>query len=186
MQPRLTPPPDYTATAKWLHWLVAGLVFAAFALGVAVMNMRHLSVLKVEVFNWHKWLGVLVLVLSILRLGWRLWYPAPPLPNTVASWEQRTSRYMHYLLYVLCFVAAISGYLFTLAVGFPVVLFGWLPLPAPIGTHPEWKEPLRAAHQFSSYALMMAVALHMGATLKHQVWNRDEVLKRILPRSWTR
>jgi len=93
---------------------------------------------------------------------------------------------MHYLLYLLCFAVVVSGYFFTLAVGFPVVLFGWFPLPVLMGVHPEMKDGLRELHRFLSYALMIAVTIHMAAALKHHWWNRDEVLKRMLPQSWTR
>lgn len=137
-------------------------------------------------FNWHKWLGVLVFAFSVVRWGWRIAYPPPSLPATISAWQRRSSRSMHYLLYLLCLAVVVSGYFFTLAVGFPVVLFGWFPLPVLMGVHPEMKDGLRELHRFLSYALMIAVTIHMAAALKHHWWNRDEVLKRMLPQSWTR
>ncbi|HUG73885.1 MAG TPA: cytochrome b/b6 domain-containing protein, partial [Steroidobacteraceae bacterium] len=56
----------YTRTAVGLHWAVAGLVFAALFMGWTMTSMA-VSPLRLKVYNWHKWVGVTVLTLALLR-----------------------------------------------------------------------------------------------------------------------
>ena len=74
----------YSAPAIVLHWLVALLIFAAFPLGV-YMHELPLSPDKLKLYSYHKWIGVTVLMLVAVRLGWRLTHIPPPLPDGTAS-----------------------------------------------------------------------------------------------------
>ena len=75
----------------------------------------------------------------------------------------------------------ISGYLYTLAAGFPVVWFGLFELPVLIDKNDELKPLLKAVHFWLNMTLAAAVAMHVAAALKHQLIDRDGVLKRMLP-----
>ena len=74
----LETPMRYGYIAILLHWLMAVLIVAAFALGVMMVDIPGLTPTKLRYFSWHKWLGVTVLALAALRLLWRLWQSAPP------------------------------------------------------------------------------------------------------------
>ena len=69
----------YTPTAIALHWLIALGIAGSFALGL-YMHELPLSPTKLKLYSWHKWAGVTLFVLALLRLGWRITHPAPPLP----------------------------------------------------------------------------------------------------------
>ena len=43
---------------------------------------------KLDLFVWHKSIGMLVLALAALRLVWRLGNPAPALPPGTPRWER--------------------------------------------------------------------------------------------------
>ena len=52
---------------------------------------------RAEWFVWHKTLGVVILVASLARLGWRLANPPPPRPADLAQWEKIAKRVVHTL-----------------------------------------------------------------------------------------
>jgi cytochrome b561 len=123
----------YTGTAIALHWLMLLLIAAAFGLGLTMVEIPGITPTKLKFFNWHKWLGVTVFGLAVLRLAWRLWHPAPPLPAAMPGWQRRAAALTHWLLYALIFAIPLSGYFYSLAAGFPVVYLGLIPLPVLIG-----------------------------------------------------
>ncbi len=171
----------FTPTSKWLHWLTALAIVIAFAMGWVMVDIHGLSPTKLKLFNWHKWIGIVALALACARSIWILLFRAPPLPDSLTVIEQRAAHAMHYLLYFICIAVPLSGYVYTLAAGYPVVLFGQWPLPVFMDPHPEWKEALRRVHEVLSYVLGSAVLLHAMAALHHHFFARDEVLSRMLP-----
>jgi len=174
--------PRYTATAIALHWLMALLIIATFTLGLTMVEMPGISPTKLKYFNWHKWAGVTIFGLAVLRLLWRLWHPAPALPASMSPWQRRSAEWMHYLLYVLVFAIPLSGYFYSMAAGFPVVYLGHFPLPVLIERNDALKPVLKNLHYVLNMTLLVAVLAHALAAFKHHFINRDDVLKRILPR----
>jgi len=85
---------------------------------------------------------------------------------------------------VLMFALPLSGYFYSLAVGFPVVYLGLLPLPVLIEPNPALKEPLVMLHHLLAWSIIVLLLVHVGAALKHRFIDRDEVLQRMLP--WQR
>ena len=171
----------YTGTAIALHWLIALLVVANFALGLVMVDIPGLTPAKLRYFSWHKWAGVTVLLLATLRLLWRLMHRAPALPDTMPEWEKSAAHASHFLLYVLLFAVPLSGYFYSLAAGVPVVYFGVIELPVLIGRDPVLKELLQTAHYWLNMLLAATVAVHVLAALKHQFIDHDSVFKRMLP-----
>lgn len=172
---------NYTRTALWLHWLMALLILAMFSLGVAILSMHGLTPSKLKVVTIHKWIGVTVLLLACLRLLWRLFHPAPPLPDSVPAWQKNAANALHMLIYLLLFAVPLSGYLFSLAAGVPVVLFGLIPLPVVIEPDPVLRPLLRSAHFWLNTTLLLSIVMHTAAALKHYFIDRDNVLQRMLP-----
>ncbi len=186
MTPSHTEVTDYTAVAKSLHWLIALGLITAFALGWVMTEIPGITPTKLKYYNWHKWLGVTLLALSLLRIVWRAFHRPPALPNTLTRWQRLAATGMHYLLYLATLGVPITGYLYTLAAGFPVVYLGLVELPVLYGKTPEWIEPLKDLHELSAYGLAAAVLAHAGAALWHHFAQGDPVLRRMLPRMLTR
>lgn len=171
----------YTKPAVLLHWLIALLILAAFALGVTMVDIPGITPTKLKYFSWHKWLGVTVLALACARLLWRLAHPAPPYPATMPGWQKSTAHGLHGLLYVLMFAVPVSGYFYSLAAGVPVVYLGMLPLPVLIEANANLKPVLKQGHYLLNMTLLVCVALHVAATFKHVVIDRDGMFRRMLP-----
>ncbi len=170
----------YSNTAIALHWLAALLIFAAFPLGV-YMHDLPLSPTKLQLYSYHKWIGVTVFVLAVLRVLWRAGHRPPPLPGSLPRWQQIASHITHYGMYVLIVIVPLSGWLMSSAKGFQTVWFGVLPLPDLLGKDKALGHFWETVHQGLNFSLLVLVGLHLAAVLKHRFIDRDDILARMLP-----
>ncbi len=169
---------NYTSVAKALHWLSAALVLGLLAAGLWMTGLP-LSRLKLMVYAWHKWLGLSVLALALLRIAWRLHAPPPALPVALAPWEKRLAPLGHWLLLALVVAQPISGWLMNSAGGVAVVWFAILPLPDLVPRDQALFAALRTLHGVLAWALIGAIALHLAAVIRHDVLRRDGILRRM-------
>jgi len=176
----MTQPTRYASTAIFLHWLSAFLIVAAFPLGVT-MHELPLSPLKLQLYSYHKWLGVTILLLVAVRLAWRAGHTPPPLPASIPLWQQRAAHTLHGMLYLLLLAIPLSGWLMSSAKGFQTVYLGVLPLPDLIGKDKALGELLTEIHETLNFALLALVIAHVGAALKHHFIDRDDILTRMMP-----
>jgi cytochrome b561 len=174
----MTPTLRYTTPAVALHWLVALLIFVGFPLGV-YMHELPLSPVKLQLYSYHKWIGITVLLLAGVRVAWRLSHRPPPLPASIAGWQRQASAAVHGLLYLLILAIPLSGWLMSSAKGFQTVWFGVLPLPDLVGKSRELGELLEEVHEWLNYTLLALVILHVAAALKHHFIERQPFLQRM-------
>ena len=173
-------PNRYTRTAIALHWLTAILLIGLFALGV-YMHELPLSPQKLQFYSWHKWAGVSVFLLVLVRLGWRIAHRPPALPEAIAGWQKSAAHGLHFMLYLLMVAIPLSGWLMSSAKGFQTVWFGVLPLPDLIGKDKELGAILQELHSTLNFGLLALVIAHAAAALKHHLLEKDDVLTRMLP-----
>jgi cytochrome b561 len=171
--------PRYTHTAMALHWLLAALIVANFALGI-YMHELPFSMTRLQLYNWHKWAGVVILTLSAARLLWRLTH-RPPAHLPMPAWQSRAAHAAHLALYVLFFAVPLAGWAYSSAAGFPVVLFGVLPLPDFVPVQRELSEVLKEMHATLAMTLAVLVLVHVAGAIKHQWLDRDGLLQRMRP-----
>ncbi|MBU9196530.1 cytochrome b [Burkholderia gladioli] len=177
----LNRPDTYTRTAIALHWLIALLIICGFSLGWVMTDIPGFTPTKLKYFSWHKWIGVTVFALAVIRVLWRATHAAAPLPAGTSRLAKGAAHAVHGLLYLLMLAIPITGYLYSSASNIPVVYLGLVPLPRLIDPDPVLKETLKTLHIFLNYTLLALVVLHVLAALKHQVVDRDGVLGRMLP-----
>lgn len=172
----------YTPAAIALHWIVAALIIANLALGLYTVGLP-LSPQKLRFFSFHKWIGLTVFLLAAGRLLWRLGHAAPALPASMPRWERVAARSTHALLYALFFAAPLTGWLFSSASGFQTVYLGVLPIPDLLAKDKALADALKLAHKSINYTMAAVILLHAAAALKHHFVDKDDVLRRMLPRS---
>ncbi|KAF1028613.1 MAG: Cytochrome b561 [Burkholderia plantarii] len=177
----LNRPAGYTRTAIALHWLIALLIVCGFALGWVMTDIPGFTPTKLKYFSWHKWIGVTVFALAVIRVLWRATHAAPPLPAGTPKLVTAGAHAVHGLLYLLMLAIPITGYLYSSASNIPVVYLGIVPLPPLIAPDPVLKETLKTLHVTLNYGLLVLVAVHVLAALKHQLIDRDGILGRMLP-----
>ena len=169
----------YTHPAIALHWLMALLILAALAMGIYMVDLR-ISPQKLRLYAWHKWIGVSVFALAVLRLGWRLYRP-PPSALPAPIWQHYLARATHALMYLSFFVVPLSGWMFSSAKGIQTVYLGWLPLPDLVQKDDALAAMAKQVHLLAAYGLCALTSLHIAAVLKHQCLDRDATLHRMLP-----
>jgi cytochrome b561 len=165
-----------------LHWALGLALVLIFGFGIYMADLPF-SPTRLKLYNWHKWAGISILVLSALRLLWRLTHPAPALPGKIAQampgWQLKAHHATHLALYALFFLVPLIGWAYSSAAGFPVVLFGQLPLPDLLGPDKDLAALIKPWHEISAFALAGLAALHIAAALKHQFIDRDGLLQRM-------
>jgi cytochrome b561 len=171
----------YSRTAIGLHWLIALLIVCGFYLGWIMTDIPGFTPTKLKYFSWHKWIGVTIFALAVIRVLWRATHQAPPLPRRIAGWQKGMAHLVHFLLYALMIVIPVSGYLYSSAAGIQVVYLGIVPLPTLIAPDKALKVTLRLVHIYLNYTLLVMVGLHVLAALKHQFVDRDGLLARMIP-----
>ncbi|QIL43947.1 cytochrome b [Acidovorax sp. HDW3] len=169
----------YTTTAKALHWGMAFLIFALLGLGFYMAGLP-LSPYKLQLYSWHKWAGVSLWLLVLLRLVWRTTHRPPALPGHMTPLERLAAHAGHGLLYLLMLAIPLSGWLMGSAKGIPTVWFGVLPLPDLVGKDKELGKLLQTLHWALNMGLIAVLLGHVGAALKHHFINKDDVLRRML------
>jgi cytochrome b561 len=172
----------YTATAIALHWLLGLAILGSLALGLYMTGLP-ISPARLRLYNWHKWAGVTILLLSAARLLWRLAHRPPALPPQVLAamspWQRAAHDGVHRLMYALFFAVPLAGWAYSSASGFPVVWFGALPLPDFVPQDKALAAALRWLHRLLAWTLGLAVIVHVGAALKHQFVDRDGLIGRM-------
>ena len=175
----------YTSVAILLHWLIAAMLLSTFGLGLYMADLPA-SPLKLRLFSYHKWIGVTIFLLVLMRLLWRLTHRVPPPPAHMPGWQRVAASAAHVLLYALTLAIPLSGWLYSSASGFQVVYFGKIPLPDLVAKDKALAEQLLTVHQALNAVIAIIIVLHIAAALKHHWIDRDDVLSRMLPLRRTR
>lgn len=174
----------YNRIAILLHWLLGAGLVGIFAVGFYMADLPF-SPQKLKLYNWHKWAGVCLLALSLLRLVWRLANPPPAMPQAIVSamprWQHIAHAATHHLLYVLFFAVPLLGWAYSSAAGFSIVLFGQFPLPDFVPADKALAALIKPWHQITAFTMAALVLLHIAGALKHQWIDRDGLVRRMLP-----
>ena len=172
----------YPSTSKLLHWLVAACVLTTAPVAI-MMGRIDKGPTQDLLFNFHKSLGVLILVLMLLRLINRLAVGAPiPDPN-IEPWQKTVSSAVHGLLYVLLLAMPVVGYVANSAYGATTPFFGLFTLPKIVADNEALATQLFTLHRWAGFLVIVLVLMHVGAALYHYVVRGDTVLQRMLPRA---
>jgi cytochrome b561 len=171
----------YGGVAIALHWTGAVLILAGAGLGLTMVGLP-LTPGKLKYYAWHKWIGITVFLVALLRLAWRWHVPPPPHPVTMARWQVNAARIVQALLYALMLAIPLSGWLYSSSTGVSVSYLGVVPLPNLVPKDKALASVLLLLHQSLNALLAAAVLLHVAAAMKHRFVDRDGVLSRMLPR----
>lgn len=174
---------SYTAVAKTLHWLIAAAIIFMIILGYCFDYIPR-GETRFYFIQLHKSIGISILLLSFVRLAWRLTHHAPPLPASMPVWEQRAAHVGHVFLYVMMIGVPLSGWAMVSAspMHIPTILFGLMLWPAMPGAGQLNNFiNLDDLHAVAAYTLGALAVGHAAAALKHHFVSRDDVLLRMVP-----
>ncbi|MDI7774626.1 YceI family protein [Asticcacaulis sp. EMRT-3] len=169
---------SYNLSSRILHWVIAGLILFMIFLG---WRLGDHDSLRLSRTNLHKSVGILILLLSLVRIGFRLAYKAPPKPP-MSQWEIWAAKTLHVGFYVVMIGMPLTGWLMVSTSAREIPFFGlpWphLPVPQTHATH----ELFETLHGLIAKLIIYAmVPLHVVAALKHQFIDKDEVMQHMVP-----
>lgn len=173
-------PLRYVSAAVAVHWITAALVLAQIAIGLKFGDMPK-GPARLELFTWHKTVGVTILLLAVVRLAIRLSNPPPPFPADFPKWERFAAVWTHRIFYFMLFalpltgLAAISAH----ATGPTTPLIGGIPFPVIPGVGEKLGETLGGIHGLLVWTTIALLVLHIGAALKQQFIDRTLVADRM-------
>ncbi len=166
----------YSTVAVWLHWIIALAIAFQLALGFAMPKNES----GFALYQFHKSVGIAILLLTLVRLGWRLTHRPPPAVE--GGFSGFLAKAVHVGLYVFMIGAPLTGWALvsTDPLNIPTVLFGAIPwphLPLPAGI----AEAMEGAHGLLAWLGVLLFLLHVAGALRHQFLLRDGLLSRIGP-----
>lgn len=161
-----------------LHWFSALLVIGLTGLGLWMVTLNYYSQWYYPAPNLHKSLGMVFAGLLLLRAGWRWLNVQPDVHGH--RWERRAAHISHWLIYALLFGIVLSGYLIVTAEGAAISIFNLIDIPALPLQFNRQADIAGWWHRWMCYVLIALVVLHIAAAIKHQFFNRDGTLSRML------
>ncbi|MGZ3297587.1 MAG: cytochrome b/b6 domain-containing protein [Asticcacaulis sp.] len=161
-----------------LHWTIAGLILFMIFLG---WRLGDHDSMRLSRTNLHKSVGILILLLSFVRLGIRLATKAPAEPP-MPGWQLLAAKTLHVGFYVIMIGMPLTGWLMVSTSAREIPFFGipWphLPVPQTRETH-ELFETIHGL--IAKLIIYLMVPLHVAAALKHQFIDKDEVVEHMVP-----
>lgn len=172
----------YSLGAIAFHWVIALLIALNFAAAWVAEDAPRAEAR--QIMGNHKAIGITILVLSVLRLLWRLMHKAPPLLESLKPWEAAMAKVVHWLFYVLMIALPLVGWAMHLTEtgGLPIRWFGLFDIPSlPVAKDEHLGDVFSDMHQFLATLMLGLAALHVAASLKHIFVDRDGTMRRMLP-----
>ncbi|MBV9527069.1 cytochrome b/b6 domain-containing protein [Sphingomonas sp.] len=172
----------YSNVAVTFHWLTVALVLFQLWLGFSFADLAQ-GPRRTDLFTWHRTIGAVILLVAIARLTYRLMNPPPPYPPELPAWERAAGTWNHRLFYLLLIAIPIGG---LLAVsghteGPTITLLGGVQIPKVPGISKDFGELAANIHVLAVWLLILLMALHVAAALKHQFIDRNRAAGRMPP-----
>jgi len=170
----------YTLAARRFHWWTVLLVATQVPLGLFMVRYGAATDFAEptgKLYDAHKLVGLLILLVALARLAYRLAHGAPADEPTLEAWQRRVSHLTHWAIYALLIVVPSLGWLAISYYG-PFEPFG-LRLPVLAAQDDAKATQAFHWHRLAAYALIFFVGMHVGAALFHYLIRRDGVLRRM-------
>ena len=161
--------------ARTFHWLTVLMLVGSFAVVWAV-GWLPAGPPRAQAVGLHRTIGLLVLLITVLRLLWRLVSRRPPRVGTL-PWRW-AAVVVHAMLLASLLVVPLLGWAYTNARGHPLLLWG-IRLPSLIFKDEYFSRVAIEGHEFLAYTLLTLIGAHAAAALWHHVVLHDATLKRM-------
>lgn len=171
---------EYGSVAKFFHWFIGIGIILMLAVGCVMGDLPR--AIRGSVYNAHKCAGIIILCLVLLRVVWRFMNVRPLWPVSMPAIQQFAAKISHLLLYAFMFIMPLTGWLMSTASGRNPNLFG-IPLIMPgVGLSDVAAGTANRLHYIFAWSLLAVVAIHIVAAWKHHLVDKDNIMRRMLPR----
>ncbi|AUT62780.1 cytochrome b [Paraburkholderia terrae] len=173
---------EYTGGAKALHWMMAGIIFAAWTVGYYSSTLTLSQKIQTGSVILHKSIATVTLFLLAARVLWRLSHRPPEAPLTMSKQARAAAGVGQILLYVCMFGLPLTGWAWTSAAGFTVPVAGLFDLPPILAKNTAIAASLGPVHMVLAYTTAALIVGHILMAFKHHFIDRDSVLLSMMPR----
>ncbi|MDP3532077.1 MAG: cytochrome b [Alphaproteobacteria bacterium] len=163
---------------QFLHWFIFAFLIGQITLGFVMGDFPDGDE-KWKLFDLHKALGMLALLIIVLRLFWRFLNVVPkdpPMPN----WQKKSAQGVIWALYLSMLIIPISGYLMSTLGGHPIKIFDLFTID-PIMKNPAISKFANKVHEYMIWVIIGFTAFHIVGGLYHHFILKDNILRRMLP-----
>ena len=164
-----SPKNKYSSFSIYLHWITAFCVIALLVTGwILHYELIDTKQLVFQLYQWHKSIGIVILLIVPIRILWRMLKPAPKLPQRLEK-ESTLIHLGHLALYALLIIMPVSGWLLVSSnpQGIPTIVFNyidWWHLPVPEFVF----SPSKSIHYYAALGISALFLGHVFMALRHQ------------------
>jgi cytochrome b561 len=172
---------EYGLVTVYLHWFTVLLLLAQFVLGYAMESLGEFFLGEMDSLGQgrgdgderlvfaHAWLGSAILLLALVRIGWRLATPLPPWDERLTEGDRRVERLVELVLYWLLVLTPASGLglLFLSGEEREVATGEWIPPYDVVGD-----DLLLVLHVACHVALYVTLAVHVAIAVRRRTIGR--------------
>ncbi|MCB2075801.1 MAG: cytochrome b [Novosphingobium sp.] len=181
METDRSPDARYTQVAIAFHWILTVLILLNFVFVWVAEDASKET--EAQLVGYHMANGMLILLLTVLRIIWRVMNPPPPFEDSLKSWEVALAKVVHAVFYFLMIAIPLVGWIMVSAFsgGHGVGFFGLFEIPGlPMAKSEETAGVLHEVHELFAGLMILLLGLHVAAALKHQFVDRDGTMRRML------
>lgn len=174
---------QYARNWRILHWVIALCVMSLIPIGLLIEARTEANIwddFTNLLYSIHKSLGFTVLILMVVRIGFKLAYKTPEYPETMSRRKIRLAKSLHHLLYVLLVAVPLLGWAGVSA--FPALeIIPGVRLPAMPGIPNDEALAARIFSIHGTLAITLAILVlgHIGAGLHHLCIKKDNIFQRM-------
>ena len=160
-----------------MHWVVGLIIIGNLISGYIMTDLE--SPFKFTIYSWHKFIGVVVLGLVILRIIIRLCSSIPTPPKEIKSSDILLSQIGVAALYICMIIMPLSGYLMSAYGGYPIMLMD-ISIPNIVKVNTKLSSLYYNAHMITSYMLSAFIIGHILYSVKHLIVDKINLFKRMM------
>ena len=173
--------PRYSSVHQTLHWVTVFLMLAVLPLGWVVISLPEDTPIFYSWLYIHEGVGLVILFLTIFRIGWRIHDGPPALPKSIRRWSRHAVHLVYFALFAGMVVMPLSGYLWSTGHGHEVVPFDLISFPKIAFGSAFIGDAAKAIHQYGQWVIYALIGVHLSGVSYHLIARRDGILGRMLP-----
>jgi cytochrome b561 len=173
----------YDLIAITLHWIMAICIILMLGSGFAFDFIDMPKSFKFDLYQWHKSLGIVLLIVVFIRIGWRLFHRPPDEPEELSKRDAILSRVGHWVLYVMMVAMPIVGWMMVSSspYGLPTFIFGlfeWPHIPG-LSNNETINTMAKQMHWIGGWLFLSIIIIHTLAVVKHYYFDNINLLRRM-------
>jgi cytochrome b561 len=173
-------PQGYTRAMQAMHWGNVTQLLGAY-LAARMIDHAASHAQAAYLIMLHRSFGVMILLLTGLRLAVRRRTPVPPPPAGMPAVQRLAARASVIISYMLLIVLPLLGFIGSILHGDRMIFFGNIALPALLPADRALAHQIFKIHGWTALVLLALIGLHVAAALYHHFVRKDGVLASMLP-----